>query len=157
MSGECVVSSVLSHHNRSLKQWTSVTALGWASITALGQTSVTALRWTSVTALCYSSALFRKQRKIHPWGMRAWQPKTRKEKRKGERDKHHSPLAPLFMFSLLPLGLPYVNLASQECYLFYLRSSFRSSTFLCSIFHRLFPSLPFSHHHSGLLFPFLTT
>ena len=37
-----------------------------------------------------------------------------------------------------PLGLPYVNWASQECCLFYLRSLFRSSdlplTFLCSIF-----------------------
>ena len=26
MSGECVISSVLSHHNKKLKQWTSVTA-----------------------------------------------------------------------------------------------------------------------------------
>ena len=37
-----------------------------------------------------------------------------------------------------PLGLPYVNWASQECYLFYLRSSLQSSdlpfTLLCSIF-----------------------
>ena len=33
-----------------------------------------------------------------------------------------STLAPLSMFFLLPLGLPYVNWASQECCLFYLRS-----------------------------------
>ena len=54
MSGECVISLVLSHHNKNLKQWTSVSALGR----------------TSITALCYSSILFRKQRKIHPkvWG-----------------------------------------------------------------------------------------
>ena len=49
------------------------------------------------------------------------------------------PLTPLFIcFFLLPLGLPYVNWASQECCLFYLRSSLRSLdlplTFLCSIF-----------------------
>ena len=37
-------------------------------------------------------------------------------------------LAPLFKcFFLLPLGLPFVNWASQECYLFYLRSSLCSS------------------------------
>ena len=40
--------------------------------------------------------------------------KTRREER--ERDPPtSSPLAPLFMFFLLPLGLPYVNWASQEC------------------------------------------
>ena len=44
----------------------------------------------------------------------------------------------LFLCLFSPLGLPYVNWASQECCLFYLRSSFRYSdlplTFLCSIF-----------------------
>ena len=48
-------------------------------------------------------------------------------------------LAPLFIcFFSLPLGLPYVNWASQECCLFYLRSALSSLdlpvTFLCSIF-----------------------
>ena len=44
MSGECVISLVLSHHNKKLKRWTSVIALGW----------------TSVIALCDGSVLFRK-------------------------------------------------------------------------------------------------
>ena len=45
MLGEFVISWVLSHHNKILKQRTSVTALG--------RTSVTPLRWTSVTAQFY--------------------------------------------------------------------------------------------------------
>ena len=73
----------------------------------------------------------------------------------GERDP--GPLAPLFMCHFLPLGLPYVNWASQECCLFYLRSSLWSSDLPLFYFHRLFPSLSFSHCHSGLLFPILTT
>ena len=63
------------------------------------------------------------------------------------------PLAPLFICFFLPLGLPYVNLASQECCLFYLRSS----DLLLFYFQGLFPFLSLSHHHSGLLFPTLTT
>ena len=43
LSGEFVISSVLSCHNRNLK-WTSITSLGWSS----------------VTAPCYSSVIFRK-------------------------------------------------------------------------------------------------
>ena len=37
------------------------------------------------------------------------------------------PLAPLFICLSLPPGLPYVNWASQECCLSYLRSSLRAS------------------------------
>ena len=66
-------------------------------------------------------------------------------------------LAPLFMFFLLPLGLPYVNWASPECCLFYLRSSLRSSEVPLFYFCRLFLCLSFSHCHSGLLFPILAT
>ena len=39
-----------------------------------------------------------------------------------------------FFFSLLPLGLPYVNWASKECCFFYLRSLSGPQAFLCSIF-----------------------
>ena len=67
------------------------------------------------------------------------------------------PLTTLFMFFLLPLGLPYVNWASQGCCLFYLRSSLQSSDPPLFYFPGLSPSLSFSHHHSGLLFPILTT
>ena len=61
----------------------------------------------------------------------------REEGREGGRERE--PFGSSFyMFFFLPLGLPYVNWASQECCLFYLRSSFQSSdlplTFLCSIF-----------------------
>ena len=37
-------------------------------------------RQASITALCYNSILFRKQRKIHPWGVRTgWPKKTWRE------------------------------------------------------------------------------
>ena len=73
------------------------------------------------------------KRKIHPLGMKAYLPKRGEETR--ESPDH---LAPLFICLFLPLGLPCVNWASQECCLFYLRFSLRSLdlplTFLCSIF-----------------------
>ena len=78
------------------------------------------------------------------------------EKRR-ERERAPSPLAPLFICFLLPLGLPYGNWASQECCLFYLRSPLWSSDLPFFSFHRLSPSLSFSHRQSGLLFPILTT
>ena len=91
---ECVISLVLSHHN---KIWSS----GWTNVTAL----CNFLIWTSVTTPCYSSVLFSKRRKIHPWGMRRANPKE---------EKPPGPiLAPLFIcFFLLPLSLPYENWAS---------------------------------------------
>ena len=119
---------------------------------------------------CYSSVLFGKQRKIHPRGVRACWPKSREEKRERER-KSERPCAQgrerappfgssFYMFFLTPpppLSLPYVNWASQECCLFYLRSSLRSSDLPLFYFRRLFPCLSFSHRHSGLLFPILPT
>ena len=66
-------------------------------------------------------------------------------------------LAPLSMFFSPPPGLPYVKWASQECCLFYLRSSLQFLDFPLFYFHGLFPFLSFSHHHSGLLFPILIT
>ena len=56
-----------------------------------------------------------------------------------------------YMFFLLPLGLPFVNQASQECCLFYLRSSLQPSDLPLFYFCRFSPSLSFSHCHSGLL------
>ena len=46
---------------------------------------------------------------------------------------------------------------SQECCLFYLKSSLWSSDLLLSYFYGLFPSLSFSHRHFGLRFPILPT
>ena len=77
--------------------------------------------------------------------------------REGERQRgREAPglLAPLFIclfFFFPPLGLPYVNWASQEYCLFYLRSSLLSSDLSLFYFFRLFPSLSFSYPHSGHL------
>ena len=91
--------------------------------------------------------------KIHPQGMRDAYPKVSKR-----REAPGPVLAPLFIcFFLLPLGLPYGSWASQECCLFYLRSSRRSLDLPLFCFPRLFPSSSFSHCHSGHLFPILTT
>ena len=73
------------------------------------------------------------------------------------REREPSSLAPLCICFLLPLGLPYVNWASQECSLLYLRSSLQSLYLPLFYFCGFFPSLSFSHRHSGLLFPILTT
>ena len=64
-----------------------------------------------------------------------------------------------YMFFLLPLGLPYVNWASQECCSFYLRSSLQSSDLPLFYFCGFSPSLSFSHHHFvvGFFFFFLAT
>ena len=124
--GECVISSVLCHGSKNLK-------------------------WQMEQ--CYSSVLFKKQRKTHPWGMRAGWPKREEKRREEKRSPSSSILAPLIIcLFLLPLGLPYANWASQED----LRSSLRSLD-LPFYFCRLFPSLSFSHLHSGLLFPILTS
>ena len=75
-----------------------------------------------------------------------------------QREDRERALWLLFLCDFPPsLGLPCVNWARQECCLFYLRSSLWSSDLPLFYFHGLFPSLSFSHHHSGLLFPILTT
>ena len=55
----------------------------------------------------------------------------------------------LYVFSPPP-GPALYKLGSQECCLFYLRSSLRSSDLSLFYFHGLFPSLSFSHCHSEL-------
>lgn len=81
------------------------------------------------------------------------------EKRENERGGRETPPALwlLFFSFFLPLGLPYVNWASQECCWFYPRSSLWSSDLPLFCFCGLFPSLSFIHRHSGLFFPILTT
>ena len=88
--------------------------------------------------------------------------KTQREDRgpdpKQGREAHGSILAPLFIcFFLLTLSLPYINWASHEGYLFYLRFSLWSSDLPLFYFPRPSSSLSSSHRHSGLLFPILTT
>ena len=91
--------------------------------------------------------------------MRAWRPKRPKEKRERKRERETpGPLAPLFIcFSFPPPGPALCKLGYQECCLFYLRSSRQASDLPLFYFSGLFPSLSFSHRHSGLLFPILTT
>ena len=127
ISGECVISSVLSRCSKNLKQWMDQ---------------------------CYSSVLFRKQRKIHPRGVRAGRPKRCEEERSPSRAQFG--LFFSYVFSP-PLSLPYVNWASQEGCLFYLRFSGWSPDVPLFYFCRFFPSLSFSHHHFRLPFPILTT
>ena len=59
--------------------------------------------------------------------------KRRERERERERERDPGPLALVFICFFLSLGLPYVNWASWECCLFYLRSS-GPWTFLYSIF-----------------------
>ena len=53
LSGECVISLVLSHHNKNLKRGINQRYSPWT-------TSVIALGWTSAAAPCFNSILFRK-------------------------------------------------------------------------------------------------
>ena len=139
MSGECVISSVLFCHNKNLKRRTGVTALGRAG----------------VTAPSYSSVLLENKGKYILKAGRLADPKDTKRR---ETESEPWPFGSSFyMFFLLPLSLPYVNWASQERCLFYLRSSLRSSDLPLIYFRSLCPSLSFSHRHSGLLFPILPT
>ena len=86
-----------------------------------------------VLQLGYSSVLFGKQRKIHPQGLRAGQPKRRERPNLGSSS----------YFFFLPLSLPYVIWASQEGCLFHLRFSLHSSDFLLFHFCGLFPFFVF--------------
>ena len=173
-----VFSSVLSHLNKYLKQQTleplvchssridRVIALrSWTDrVIPLRSRTDCVIALRSVLQL-YVTALFylENSRKIHPQGVRACQPKDAKRREWGEWtsvQERERPLDLWLLFSYVfffPLGLPYVNRASQECCLFYLRSSLRSSDLPLFYFCGLFPSLSFSHHHSGLLFPILAT
>ena len=73
--------------------------------------------------------------------------------RERQRELASAPLFYVFLF--FPLGLSCVNWASQECCLFYLRSSLRSLDLPLFYFCGLFLSLSFSHPHFGLFFPIL--
>ena len=119
MSQECIISSVLSFCSKNLKQRVDH---------------------------CYTSALFDKQRKIHPQGMRVSWPKRHEEK----REKKISFGSPSYIYFLLPLCLPYVNWDSQECCLFHLRFSLQFSDHPLFFFCELVPSFSFRHHNSGL-------
>ena len=151
---------------------------GATDIKALGASQVSwtkhviALRQISVTALFY----LEDSRRIHPQSVRACQPKDlkgrewrsawgrgreregeRKSARTRERKRERKHFGSFHMFFSSPWACPLQIGLSQECCLFYLKSSLWSSDLLLFYFRGLFPSLSFSHHHFGLLFPILTT
>ena len=144
--GECVISSVLSHHNKNLNRhmgqhyspWMDQCYSSW-----MGQ------HYSSMLQLSFIQKV-KENTSLRQEGM----PTQKTEEKRGPP---RPILASLFMFSHLPLGLPYVNWAIQECCLFYPRSSLWSSDLPVFYFCGIFPSLSFSHRHSGLLFPILTT
>ena len=97
---------------------------------------VTALRQISVTALFYLENKGNTSSRLE--GMPTQ--KTRGKRREGARDPW--PFGSSFyMFFLLPLGLPCVHGASQECCLFHLRSSVWSSDLPLFYFWGLSPCL----------------
>ena len=151
-----------------------IKALSVSQLSDLGQTTLqlSGLEQTMLQLLDISvlqlrvTALFylENSRRIHPPSVRACRPKDVNQS-SGERERQREReralwlllwLLFLYVFSL-PLGLPYVNWASQDCCFFYLWSSLRSSELPLFYFCGLFPSLTFSHLHPVLLFPILTT
>ena len=81
--------------------------------------------------------------------------RKRKSKREREPPPHPGPLFPLlYLFFLLPLGLLYVNWASQECCLFYLRSWLQSLDLPLFYFCGLFPFLVFEPPPFWTPFPY---
>ena len=86
--------------------------------------------------------------------------------REGEREKEHMHvgekereralwLCLLHVFAS-PWACPVQTGLSQECCLFYLKSSLWSSDLLLFYFRGLFPSLSFSHRHFWTPFPYST-
>ena len=132
-----VFSSVLSHHNKDL-EWRTLKPSAHHSSWILDRPC-----YSSQTNQCYIPFYLDNSRKIHPRGMKACWPKDAKRtpQHMGERERERALwLLFLYVFSS-PLGLPYVNWVSQECCLFYLRSSLRSSDLPLFYFCGLFPSL----------------
>ena len=155
MSGECMLLGSLSRHNKDLEWWTlksprRVTALGsWTD-------GVIALREISVTALFY----LEDSRKIHLRGVRA-----RRSKDARRRAPHRGggvggePFGSSFyMFFSSPGPAPCKLGLGRSAVLPEVLTRVLGPFFDLPLFYflGLFPSLSFSHHHLGLLFPILT-
>ena len=153
LSGECVISSVLSCHSKHLK-WRTLKPSACHSSQTVLQLHVTAQFYLENNGKYILEA----------WGHANPKDMKRRDKERGRETEHARTgerppaLWPLFLYVFfLPLDLPHVNWASQECCLFYLRPSLRSSDLPLFYLWGLYPSLSFSQCHSGLLFPILTT
>ena len=123
-----IISSVLSHHNKNLKRWTLKPSARHSSQTDHVNSSQT--------------DQFYLEKKENTSSRLEGMPtqKTRGKRREGARDPW--PFGSSFyMFFLLPLGLPCVHGASQECCLFHLRSSVWSSDLPLFYFWGLSPCL----------------
>ena len=124
-----------------------------------GQTSITGLGWTSVTGLCNFLGCTSVTAQFYleikgKYILEAWGHANPKDPKR--REAHGPILAPHFICFSLPLDPALYNWDSQECSLFYLRSSLWSLVLHLFYFCGLLP-LSFSHHHSGLFFPILIT
>ena len=131
MSGECILLGSVSSQQKF--EATDIKALGASQL---------------LDNPCYSSQTdqFYLEKKgkyiLMVWGhltQKMWREDRERQRlqARGGREREREtpgPLALLFICFILPLGLPCVNWASQECCLFYLRSSLSPQTFLCSIF-----------------------
>ena len=147
VSHECMFLGSLSRHNKDL-EWRTIkpprrgTALrSWIDRVIdlrSRMDRVIALRQISVTALFY----LEDSRKIHLQGVRARRSKDtrrRAPQREKGRERERARFGSSCLYVSLSLGLSYVNWASQECCLFYLRSSLWSSDLLLFYFRGLFP------------------
>ena len=173
VSGECVISSVLSHHNKHMKWWTLKPLVSHNSQTVLQLCVIAQLYLDNkgkyiLEAWRHADPKDAKRRKRERAGEHRREEESRQAEREwgteGQRERGREGERPpalwllfLCVFFLFPLSLPYVNWASQECCLFHLKSSVRSSDLPLFYFHGLFPYLSFSHRHSGLFCPILTT
>jgi len=138
---------VLSCHNKNLKPWTLKPSMHHSSWTVLQ------LRITAQFYLENKGKFI-----LEEWGHANPKDVKRRERETETQSTPErvspGPLAPLFYMFFLLLGLPYVSWASQVCSLFYLRPSLWSSNLPLFYFPWAFPSLSFSHRHSGLFFLF---
>ena len=159
LSRECVISLVLSHHNKNLKRWTSVTAL-WQTMSQLLDRSVLQLH---VTAQFY---LENKGKCI----LKVWGQANPKDVKKGEKERERGrvarkwqrgreapgPLAPLFIPFFLPraclckLGKLRVQFVLPDVLILVLRPSF-------VLFSQTFPFLVFQPPPCWTPFSILST
>ena len=162
MSRKCMFLGSLSHHNKDLERRTLKPSVRHSS-RVLDKPCYSSQK-ISVTALFY----LEDSRRIHPQSMRACQPKDSKRRewrsawgrgreRKSTCMQERKCFGSSFYMFSSTWACPMQIGLSQECCLFYLKSSLWSSDLLLFYFRRLFPSLSFSHHHFGLLFPILPT
>ena len=129
LSGEFVISLVLSRHSKNLKQRIDQCYSSMLQLSSIGQAK-------------------EKTSSRSEGGL------TQKTKEKPSPPTQFG--SSFYVFSP-PSESALCNWASREGCFFDLRSSLLSSDLPLFYFPRLFPSLSFSHRHYGLLFPILTT